>query len=169
MKNPLDSNDLVLAIVSAAPEHRVKGKKRLQKFAFLLKSAGVECRANFKIWDFGPFSNEVARAADWLAVSGILDEQEELVKNLKKFITVYTIDVNCDAPKLDNRYEKILSKLDTYSGVELEVAATIKFFLNEGNSTEAALKSVRELKPTKALPNIIHKSLALLKEIESTT
>jgi uncharacterized protein YwgA len=165
----LDSNDLVLAIVTAAPNHRVEGKKRLQKFAYFLKSVGVKSDASFKIRDFGPFSSEVARAADWLTVSGKLKEQEKLVASLKKFITVYSVDIQYNSPKrLDDRFEKIVKKLDTYSSVELEVAATIQFFLKEGLSNAGALRSVRELKPTKALPKVISKSLSLIEEIEAT-
>ena len=164
----LDSNDLVLAILAAAPDHRVKGKKRLQKFAFLLKSVGVKCNAQFKIWDFGPYSSEVAKAAEWLSISGKITEQEELVTPLKRFMTVYSVDKDYKAPKLEARFETILKKLDSYSNVELEVAATVQFFLQQGRTKEEATVSVRELKPTKALPQIIEKSFSLIREIETT-
>lgn len=165
MASTFTSNDLVLAIVCNAPHHKVRGKKRLQKLAYFLKSSGFESDVNFKIWDFGPFSSEVARAAEWLSISGRIIETEEQIGSLKMFTTVYSSESNNDEIGIAPRFKKILGALDEYSNVELEVAATIKFFLDKGHTKERAEEMVEQLKPSKALPQTVSKSFSIIREI----
>ncbi len=44
----MHAEDAVLAIITALPDRRIKGKKRLQKLAFFLKSAGAKFDARFR-------------------------------------------------------------------------------------------------------------------------
>jgi uncharacterized protein YwgA len=163
----LDPSDFVLAIVASCPDQRVKGKKRLQKFAYLLKSVGAPCDAEFRIWDFGPYSRDLAGAAEHLATFGYIRESEEQVGQLKMFTTVYSLVDAADCDKaLDNKYAKVLEKLDSYSNVDLEVAATIQFYLKAGCSQKDAEAKTKLLKPSKALPPIVERCNSLLKEIE---
>jgi uncharacterized protein len=162
-----EATDLVLAIVSAAPQHRVKGKKRLQKFAYLLKSVGVSCSAEFRIWDFGPYSKEIANASEQLSMFGLLKETEEQVGTLRMFTTVYSLPEEATYPKLESKHSKVLEKLDAYSNVDLEVAATIQFFLKSGCSVEEAKFKTTQLKPTKSIPEVLRRSLVIIDEIEA--
>ena len=63
----MQPSELVVAILSAVPSHEVWGKKRLQKLAFLVKEAGLECDVDFRLMDYGPFSFGLARVADSLS------------------------------------------------------------------------------------------------------
>ena len=73
----MHAEDAVLAIITALPDRRIKGKKRLQKLAFFLKSAGAKFDARFDIRDYGPFSREIAAAAQALSLKGRVEEREE--------------------------------------------------------------------------------------------
>ncbi len=167
MKNQFDASEFVLAIVSSSPDHRVRGKKRLQKFAYLLKSIGAKCDADFRIWDFGPYSREIASAAEQLSMFGLLRESEEQIGKLKMFTTVYDVSDEAGTPKLESRYTKILKMLDAYSNIDLEVAATIQFFLKSGCDEKDAEQKTKQLKPTKSVPEVVDRSFKIIREIEA--
>jgi uncharacterized protein YwgA len=148
--------ELVLAIVSNLPGQAVKGKKRLQKLAFLLKEAGLRCNVRFEIRDYGPFSREVASAANLLAAIGKISEIEEPVGASHTFVTVYRIvSRSNDQAQLADKYKKILARLEAFSSIELEVAATVQFYRSVGLSDASAKQRTIELKPTKATPNVL--------------
>jgi uncharacterized protein YwgA len=146
------SEDFVLAIVAAHPDRAIKGKKRLQKIAFFLKNAGARCDARFEIWDYGPFSREIAAAAQSLALKGRLDEREEPIGASGTFVTVYRMrsDTEGAVRPLPEKYSHILRQLEKFPTVDLEVAATYQFFRSAGLGSEAARKKTIELKPVKA-------------------
>ena len=66
-----------IAIITAFPDRRIKGKKRLQKLAFSLKSTGAKFDARFDIRDDGPFSREIAAAAQALSLKGRVEERKK--------------------------------------------------------------------------------------------
>ncbi|MEA2974553.1 MAG: hypothetical protein QOF19_73 [Alphaproteobacteria bacterium] len=154
--NTMNPAELVLAIVSNLPGQAVKGKKRLQKLAFLLKEAGLRCNVRFEIRDYGPFSREVASAANLLAAIGKISEIEEPVGASHTFVTVYRIvSRSNDQAQLADKYKKILARLEAFSSIELEVAATVQFYRSVGLSDASAKQRTIELKPTKATPNVL--------------
>lgn len=145
----------------------MRGKKRLQKFAFLLQSIGASCDAEFRIWDFGPYSKEIAGAAEQLSFFGLLSEAEEQVGQWRMFTTVYTISDNSKSLKLEERYSRALENLDKYSNVDLEVAATIQYYLKLGLDKLEAVSKTTRLKPTKSVPEVVNRSFKIIQEIES--
>ncbi len=153
----MHSEDFVLAIVAAFPDRAVRGKKRLQKLAFFLKNAGAKCDARFEIRDYGPFSRQIAAAAQSLALKGLLEEREEPIGASSTFVTVYRMQGNTDGAirPLSEKYGRILRRLESFPTVDLEVAATYEFFRLTGFGSEMARKKTIELKPVKASAQVM--------------
>jgi uncharacterized protein len=165
----MHAEDFVLGIVTAFPDRKIKGKKRLQKLAFLLKTAGAKCDVHFDIRDYGPFSREIATAAQFLALKGRVDETEEPIGASRTFITVYKAQSNADGTirPLPEKYKQILRRLDNYPTVDLEVAATFQFFRDAGFTPEAARKKTIELKPVKASPQVMRNVTKIIESIHA--
>ena len=51
--------DIVYAVVSAAPEHKLASRVRLQKTVYLLKELGFDSDLKFQYYHFGPYSREL--------------------------------------------------------------------------------------------------------------
>jgi uncharacterized protein YwgA len=163
----MHAEDFVLGIIAAFPDRKIKGKKRLQKLAFLLKTAGAKCDVHFDIRDYGPFSREIATAAQFLALKGRVVETEEPIGASGTFVTVYKVQANSDGTirPLAEKYKQILRRLDRYPTVDLEVAATFQFFRATGLAPEAARKKTIELKPVKASPQVMRNVNKILESI----
>lgn len=54
----------------------VDGRKRLQKVVCLLQYAGCDLGARFRLHYYGPYSDDVAEATNFLTQAGVLDEEE---------------------------------------------------------------------------------------------
>jgi uncharacterized protein YwgA len=164
------SEDFVLAIIAALPDRKIKGKKRLQKLAFFLKSAGVRCDAHFGIRDYGPFSREIAAAAQLLVLKGRVGEREEPIGASGTFVTVYKIqgDLENAIRPLPEKYRQLLRRLESFPTVDLEVAATLQFFRSAGFASETARKKTIELKPVKATAQVMRSVPKILDFLHAT-
>ena len=155
------TNEFLLAVLCALPEHRVKGKKRLQKLTYLLKEAGAEFDADFRLKDFGPFSYDVADAAKMMTYFGEIDESEEEVGYANQLMTVYSLEGKPECKGIENLIKDnlliVLEEIDKFSTLELEVAATVRFLESEGLDRDAAIERTKALKPTKSREEIIEK------------
>lgn len=153
----MHTEDFILAVLASSPDRKIRGKKRLQKLAYFLKVAGAKYDAQFDIRDFGPFSREVARAAQLLAAKGVIEEKEEPIGVSRTFVTIYRLPVVGEgaAAKLGDKYKTILRDLDKFDTIDLEVAATYDFFRSAGLSEDAARKKTVQLKPTKATTPVL--------------
>lgn len=166
----MNSEDLVLAIIAALPDRKITGKKRLQKVAFLLKTAGVKCDAHFSIRDYGPFSREIAAAAQSLVLKGRIEEREEPIGASGTFVTVYKLQgatENTFRP-LQEKYKRLLRRLEDFPTVDLEVAATLQFFKSTGFANEAARRKTIELKPVKTTAQVMRNVPKILDSVLST-
>jgi len=165
----MHAEDFVFGIIAALPDRKIKGKKRLQKLAFLLKTAGAKCNVRFDIRDYGPFSREIAAAAQFLALKGRIDEAEEPIGASGTFVTVYKAQSTLDGKVglLPEKYKQILRRLDNYPTVDLEVAATFQFLRAAGFRAEAARRKTIELKPVKARPQVMRNVSKILEAIHA--
>jgi uncharacterized protein YwgA len=161
----MDAESLVLAVLKAVPKREVRGKKRLQKLAYFAVQAGTPADVRFFLHDFGPFSTQVANAANVLSYVGTISEDEEQFARTKRYYKCYRITdlaaVNEDLPVSASQ---ALGKLDAYSTIELEVASTIRYFMDKGQTAADAIQSTRELKPTKSQQQIIERAREALSE-----
>jgi len=161
----MNAETLVLAVLDAVPGREIHGRKRLQKLSYLTAESGVSSSVRFFLHDFGPFSSEVAAATDYLSFLGDVTERDVQFGPAKKYVKLYRLAEAASIPEQLPRHAiSILEKLNEYSTIELEIASTIRYFMNKGMSAEDAIAETRQLKPSKSAQAIINRAReALLK------
>ena len=66
----MSPDSFILSALQTLPDHTITGKKRLQKLAMLLQVSGLKIDADFSLHHYGPYSFELADAADELDWAG---------------------------------------------------------------------------------------------------
>lgn len=159
----LSADDTVLAILSALPKKKIAGKKRLQKTAYLLKTAGAQLDVDFELWHYGVFSKKLANAANDLALFDVIEEIEAPVGPHGIHLSEYRLRANPSETKpLSKSIEALLEKLDNYSTVDLEVASTVLYFESIGLSRTKAWEETEEMKPNKVIEPIVRRAEEIL-------
>lgn len=143
------------------------GKTRLQKEVYLLQECGIGDFFDFEYHYFGPFSAELAEAADFAEVSGMV-RVEEKYGHYDVPYSEFTTGV--EEPerlgKLDaTSARSLLRMLDSRSAVTLELAATLRFLRNEGVAEADLDDQVATLKPQKASRARLAEAHDLLREL----
>jgi uncharacterized protein len=154
-------NQFIRQVIASTPEHRVVGKKRLQKLVFLLSDFGYEIDAKFFLKDYGPFSREVEYEADMMTIFGEVVEKDVSVGYSNYKATEYSLS---DDPKadIDNAMSFYLKFFEEFRTVELEVASTIHYFIIEGRSREVAVELTKTMKPSKTTDRVLESASKIL-------
>lgn len=155
--------EAILAVLDAIPDHKIEGKKRLQKLVQLLKFSGAPIQASFVIHHYGPYSVSIAEAADELCLMNEINCKEEPRGSYGMFQAIYTLGKESRRIKqLSDKHKNILLKLNKYTTIELEIAATISLFRMEGLPEREATGKTKDLKPTRAIPRVLGKASEIL-------
>lgn len=158
--------DLVVAII-ALNGGKLVGRTRLQKVVYLLHQCGLDGDLEFDYDKFGPFSADLARATD---VAKFLKRINEVKKTGYHEVPYSEFTTNEPPPdRVGNLsaddVRKALRRMNKYSAVDLELAATMAFLTEYGVSPEDIVPTVKKLKPVKATDRHLRRSRKLLKEL----
>src|SRR4051812_21062797 len=116
----MDAETLVLAVLDAVPDKEIQGKKRLQKLSYFAVKTGTHSDVRYFLYDFGPFSTEVAAATELLAFLGDVSEKEIQVGPTKRYSKLYRLSDPKNIPeRLPPKSAEALRTLDKYSTIEL--------------------------------------------------
>ena len=145
----------------------IVGKTRLQKIAFLLQAKGSGfAGADFDYHNFGPYSAELAFAADDAESLGLLTVEER-----RGYHSVpYTVFRSTEfAANLDDGNEMKACRADLkvmnrYSALVLELAATAVYLQRNGYA-ESFWKEVKKRKSLKATAPRIQSAKDLLRQL----
>ncbi|MBF6568483.1 MAG: hypothetical protein IVW54_06365 [Candidatus Binataceae bacterium] len=160
----MDGCDLVAGVV-ALNGGKLVGKTRLQKTLYLLdRDSGLDYEYHY----YGPFSEELANAADDAIQLGQLEyEDRPGFHSVPYRIYISKASITPPATLGGLSSETIQNKLEImnrFSALELEVAATILFladdFLIDDPYTEVSRK-----KPLKATPERIARAKQLISDL----
>lgn len=125
----IDDAHRAAAIVSDAGGYIV-GRTKLQKIGFFLEAAGVGSGFPFRYKHYGPYSDQLAAAAQHAAALGLIDENEAVANWGGQYSIFYTkMPPNSSAHPARARLAQEMVGADA---VELELAATAAFLANEG-------------------------------------
>ena len=156
--------DAVVGVV-ALNGGEIVGRTRLQKTTYLLERSGLAVGFKYIYHNYGPFSVDVADAAD-LAMYG---ERLSVEKQFGQYgVPYFTFNTDEDAPNEvgDLTADEVRTRLATmrpYSSLVLELAATIAYLQErKGMTPEEAEREVRLLKPAKATDEFVAKARELL-------
>jgi len=157
-----DQMELVVALV-AANGGTIVGKTRLQKTVFLLDQCGLSSGFEFEYHNYGPFSADLADAAERAELMGRLKSATRPGYHEVPYVVFNTSDrapdkiAAFDTPAIQDK----LRVLGQSSAIILELAATLRYFKDLG-SRDGIESTVRQLKPLKATPERLDKAWKLL-------
>lgn len=115
-------------IVRDAGGHIV-GRTRLQKIAYILEAAGLGAGFSFRYKHYGPYSEQLAEAAQTACIVGMLREQETTATWGVLYSTYHSL-LPEDSGAPDAR-QRLAQELVNVNAVELELAATALFLASE--------------------------------------
>jgi uncharacterized protein len=115
-------------IVRDAGGHIV-GRTRLQKIAYFLEAAGLGAGFQFRYKHYGPYSEQLADAAQTARIVGMLDERETPATWGGLYSTYHSL-LPQDFGALGVR-QRLAQELVNVDAVELELAATALFLASE--------------------------------------
>lgn len=162
----MDAEALILAVLDAVPNHEIQGRKRLQKMSYFAVQTGTEANVRFFLHDFGPFSADVANAADLLAFLGDLEEQDVALGPTKRYSKRYRLaDPQSVPARLPRESAEALRALNEFSTIELEIASTIFYFMSQRMNEPQAVEATKKLKPSKSQPKIISRAKDALAKV----
>ncbi len=161
----LTANDTVRFTILASPKKEVTGKKRLQKLISLGKYANLPFGVSFRLWNYGPFSREVAQATDTLESLGEIEAKKISIEPYNFLATSYLASGEGPSTPEFHRIGRVMKSLSKYSTVQLEIASTIAFFEDHNQKLDNAIDSTKRMKPQKATPPNVEVALSILKEL----
>lgn len=151
----------------------IHGRVQLQKLIYFCKVYGTAVDASYKLYIYGPYSQQVADALQEGVMDDIFHEIKGLILRGTEFER-YIADINDRAP-LDTRQEKIIhAVLDTFgemSTEQLEILATTFFVYRQQSSLfgtadkASVLDKVRRAKSSRFTEAQIVKSYSEMEEI----
>ncbi len=146
----------------------VVGKTRLQKTVYLLDQCGLSTGCAYDYHYYGPFSAEIAEAADDACELGHLKYGEKLGFHAVPY-GFYEISGGGDVPdRIGGLSRSVVKKkleiMTKYSAIELELAATILYLRSHGS--ENPIEEARQLKAAKATLWRVERAEKLLQELE---
>jgi len=147
---------------------KVVGKTRLQKMIYLLDQCGLNSGCRYDYHYYGPFSPEIAEAAEDACALQLLSYSESFGFHAVPY-GVYETASKVEIPDKIGALsvEAILGKLwnlEKYSAIELELAATI-VYLREHGSVEPE-RDLASLKPRKATDERVSRAKQLLRDLD---
>jgi uncharacterized protein YwgA len=152
-------------------------RKRLQKVAYLLQAAGCPLETEFGLHHFGPYSADVAERADEMTNLGLLKEQ--CVGNFAGKQYNYTLAPETQAQLAEMEetpqgqacaqefapYEELARKLLATDVRDLEVAATISYFRQQGHTWSEAVSRTCNFKGLKPQDCLVQRAESLARSI----
>lgn len=156
-----DTIDYVASLVRLSGGELV-GKTRLQKIAYLLECLDLGADLKFDYHNYGPFSAELAFAADDAAAFGYLDSEERPGFHSVPY-TVFkaTLKAPVHEDENDEMRRSALLEMEKYSALVLELAATAVYLKRNGFGQNAWGELIRR-KSSKASPTLVEKAKTLV-------
>ena len=162
-----DSTDTIVGII-ALNGGKLVGKTRLQKVAYLLDACGLNSGFDYDYHHFGPYSADVALAADLAEMVGVVSSQEKPGFHSVPYVVYETNATKpvriCGMSGAD--IAEKLAIMEKSSALVLELAATVYFLEHdEGLSSKEAQEEVKVRKAAKASPDRLRQANDLLEKL----
>jgi uncharacterized protein YwgA len=133
----------------------VRGKKALQKLVYFCSEAGVPIHARYRMYIYGPFSNEVAEELSETITKEIVKAHDNGPKFSKgvccdKFLELYKHEIESNSEKID----RVLEDFGDFTPLNLELYATVHFIASSmrqayGKTGDVVMDDVKKAKGKK--------------------
>ncbi|WP_052751850.1 hypothetical protein [Neorhizobium galegae] len=145
---------------------KIVGKTRLQKTFYFLENYGLGLGLDFQYYHYGPYSEELSLAIDdAVALNELVLEWRAGANASYAVFSVAASHANEASPH-DTDREKILSILDGYDSISLELAATADFLSRVGYESDP-WSETKIRKSTKAADDKVEKAKRLLSDLRT--
>lgn len=142
-----DATNQVASIVGLAGGEIV-GRTRLQKTAYLLKQAGMRFEFPFVYKHYGPYSEQLAAAAESAGRAGMISESNSTAAWGGKY-SIYRFDGPVErSDDVPNSLKQLAMECAEVDAITLELAATALFLFEDGEPDPWA--ETQRRKPEKA-------------------
>jgi uncharacterized protein len=162
-----DPIEMVVGLV-ALNDGELVGKVRLQKTFYLLDACGLQSGFDYDFHFYGPFSADLARAADDAPALNRLNFEDKFGYHEVPYRVFHA---SHDAPPPERLGElsaaeirENLKLMARYSAAELEVAASIIFLRNNGYQDDPVAET-RRRKPATATADRVARAERLIAEL----
>ena len=145
----------------------LKSRKRLQKVVFLLQASECPFGADFYLHHYGPYSEEVARLTDEMVREKLLVETSEGQAGYERYNYRLSDDAKHQLTELEagSRGDKMKAELTAFEVKaqaflaadlkDLEYAATIVYFQQQGNDWETSVEKATTFKKDDSVKNAL--------------
>lgn len=133
----------------------VRGKKALQKLVYFCSEAGVPMHARYRMYIYGPYSNEVAEELAEAITKEIVKAYDNVPRFSKgvccnKYLELYKHEIESNSGKID----RVLEDFGDFSPLSLELYATVHFIASSirqayGKAGDVVLDDVKKAKGEK--------------------
>ena len=144
MERKIKSDGEKVRSIIADAGGQIVGRTKLQKIAYLLEVAGVGDNFHFDYHHYGPYSEDLTRAASLASMVGDIDEKEK-VANWGGSYSIYTTSTSSKENGIRQRLAQTAAQANA---VVLELAATAAYFAI--NNESDPWKETEARKPDKA-------------------
>jgi uncharacterized protein YwgA len=154
-------------------------RKRMQKVVYLLQAGGCPLMADYTLHHYGPYSHEVARLTDEMVRSKLLEESSESTPYGVQYAyrlsdsTKQQLDEYEESPQSRDWLGQMTpfeAKAQTLMRAELkdlEIAATVVFFRQQGLGWPEAAAKTRQFKNLPLGSPVLQRAEDLAKQIVS--
>ncbi|MEW6276145.1 MAG: hypothetical protein AB1556_13680 [Bacillota bacterium] len=147
----METEALIAYLTSKSP---IKGKKALQKLVYFCTELKVPVRANYRLYIYGPYSNEVAEELNEAVIKEIVkagDDGLSYYKGLScdEYLATHQQEIQAHREKID----RVLATFGSLTPLNLELYATIHFIavsLQEAYGRVSKEKVLNEVYSVKA-------------------
>ena len=140
------------------------GRTRLQKTFYFLERLGVGFGFDFQYHHYGPFSEDLAQAADDAIALGFVDQDRKTGTKLQPYSVFRLNSVSLLSEHNDAKRKKVLQTLLNYDAITVELAATADFLDAAGFGDRAWDETILR-KSSKASPERLARAKSLLVQL----
>jgi uncharacterized protein len=141
----------------------IVGRTKFQKIAYFLEVTGIGAGFHFRYKHYGPYSEQLASAAQHASALKLITEQES-VANWGGLYSTFHSHIPAD-PAPNSARVRIANEMVNADAVELELAATALFLAKEG-FTDPWTETARR-KPDKADAERLDKARQLYRRLRA--
>ena len=124
----------------------IKGRKKLQKIVFILKTLGAPFYEKFKLYHFGPYSVDLQLELDELVLLGVISEKWDSNLCTYSFKNVEEKESFLKNPKI-SEYHSVIDKLNKTDASILELLSTYLYLIENEENELIAKKKLKIIKP----------------------
>ncbi|MBY5798190.1 hypothetical protein [Rhizobium leguminosarum] len=143
---------------------RIVGKTRLQKTFYFLEACDLGLGLDFQYYHYGPYSEDLSLAVDDAVALDVLSIDWKAGTNAPYAVFSVTSPNTIVSSSNDDGRKKILSVLEKYDSISLELAATADFLSRVGYESDP-WSETKIRKSTKATDEKVERAKRLLSDL----